>query len=84
VNFLDSNPAYQGKQLHGVPIISPDQFDRKDAVILISSHVAEREINDQIRNVPSLAKRSDLSLRKRPIESGIPDLVVDLPLRNVG
>jgi SAM-dependent methyltransferase len=51
VAFLDSNSAYQGKQLHGVPIISPDQFDRKDTVILISSHVAEREINDQIRNV---------------------------------
>ncbi len=49
--FLDSNPAYQSKQLNGVPILSPDQFERKDAAILISSHVAEREIRDQIREV---------------------------------
>lgn len=51
VAFLDSNPAYQGQQLRAVPILAPDQFDRADAIILISSHVAEREIKHQIQNV---------------------------------
>ncbi len=51
VAFLDSNPAYQGQQLNGVPILSPDQFKCSDAAVLISSHVAEREICEQIREV---------------------------------
>jgi SAM-dependent methyltransferase len=50
VAFLDSNTAYQGKQLHGIPIVSPSGFDRRDAAILISSHMAEKEIKDQIQN----------------------------------
>jgi FlaA1/EpsC-like NDP-sugar epimerase len=50
VAFIDSNARYQGKHLRGIPILSPHQFARPDAVILISSHVAELEIKDQIHN----------------------------------
>jgi SAM-dependent methyltransferase len=70
VAFLDSNPAYQGKQLHGVPILSPDQFDRKDAAILISSHVAEREIKEQIRNVRHWPNEVICLYEDAPLESG--------------
>jgi len=50
VAFIDSNPRYQGKQLRGIPILTPPQFQSADATILISSQVAESEIKDQIRN----------------------------------
>ncbi len=48
VGFIDSNPRYHGKQLHGVSIVAPAEFARDDAKILISSHVAEREIKADI------------------------------------
>jgi hypothetical protein len=44
VAFIDSNTRYQGKSLHGIPIVGPGQFSDRAAVILISSHVAEAEI----------------------------------------
>lgn len=47
--FVDSNPKYQGKRLHGVPIIAPiDLKDRPDT-ILISSRAFQDEIKQQIR-----------------------------------
>jgi FlaA1/EpsC-like NDP-sugar epimerase len=49
VAFLDSNVRYQGKQLHGIPILSPGAFQPGDATILISSQVAEGEIKAQIQ-----------------------------------
>lgn len=42
--FIDSNIRYQGKTLHGVPIVGPELFSEFSATILISSHVAEKEI----------------------------------------
>jgi FlaA1/EpsC-like NDP-sugar epimerase len=42
--FIDSNPRYQGKTLHGVKIISPEQATAPEATVLISSHVAQEEI----------------------------------------
>jgi hypothetical protein len=69
VAFLDSNTAYQGKQLQGVPILPPDRFDRRDAVILISSHVAEREIKDQIRNKLRWSNEVICLYEDAPIES---------------
>jgi len=48
VAFIDSNVRYQGKTLHGVPIIGPAQFLDRAATILISSHTAEGEIADAI------------------------------------
>ena len=48
VAFIDSNSRYHGKTLHGVPIVAPETFARPEAEVLISSHVAEREIKKQI------------------------------------
>jgi SAM-dependent methyltransferase len=50
VSFIDSNIHYQGKHLQDIPIVSPDQFNRPDAVILISSQAAEQEIKNLIQN----------------------------------
>jgi FlaA1/EpsC-like NDP-sugar epimerase len=50
VAFIDSNLRYQGKQLRGIPIVAPAEFQAADATILISSQVAESEIKSQIRN----------------------------------
>jgi SAM-dependent methyltransferase len=50
ISFLDSNSAYQGKTLGGIPIESPDTFNARDLTILISSHVAEQEIKNHIQN----------------------------------
>ena len=50
VAFIDSNVRYQGKTLHGVPIIDPASFSDRSATVLISSHVAEAEIADAIAN----------------------------------
>lgn len=44
VAFIDSNIRYQGKTLGGIPILAPERFPDREAVILISSHVAEAEI----------------------------------------
>jgi SAM-dependent methyltransferase len=49
--FIDSNRRYQGKTLQGVRILSPEEFDEPEASVLISSHVAEREIMAQIKDV---------------------------------
>jgi hypothetical protein len=46
--FIDSNPRYQGKRLHGIPIIGPQDAHDPSATILISSHMAEQEIKDYI------------------------------------
>jgi len=48
VAFLDSNLRYQGKRLNGIPILNPSDWRDPAATILISSHVAEKEIKDQI------------------------------------
>jgi FlaA1/EpsC-like NDP-sugar epimerase len=50
VAFIDSNARYQGKQLRGIPIVAPEEFQNADATILISSQVAESEIKAQIQN----------------------------------
>jgi SAM-dependent methyltransferase len=49
VAFIDSNSRYQGKSLHGIPIVGPGQFHNPTATILISSHAAESEIAESIR-----------------------------------
>ena len=47
--FVDSNVRYQGKELDGIPIISPnDLLDRPES-ILISSRVFQKEIKDVIQ-----------------------------------
>lgn len=48
--FVDSNPKYQGKELNGIPIISPQALDKNSGAIMISSRVYQHEIEEQIRN----------------------------------
>ena len=47
--FIDSNPKYQGQQLHGVPICPPDSLPGRTEPILISSYAAQHEIAQEIR-----------------------------------
>ena len=47
--FIDSNPHYQGRELRGVPVISPASIKGRSAPILISTRGFQREIRDQIR-----------------------------------
>jgi SAM-dependent methyltransferase len=47
--FVDSNPRYQGKRLHGVPIIAPIDLKGRPEAILLSSRVFQEEIEQQIR-----------------------------------
>lgn len=49
VAIIDSNSRYKGKQLHGLRILTPDEFKSEETTILISSQVAEEEIKTQIR-----------------------------------
>lgn len=48
--FVDSNPKYQGRQLHGRPVLSPDKLASRNEPILISSYAAQKEIASQIRD----------------------------------
>jgi SAM-dependent methyltransferase len=57
VAFVDSNPRYQGKQLHGRPIIAPDELRGRSEPILISSRVFQRDIERQIRESLGLANQ---------------------------
>jgi SAM-dependent methyltransferase len=50
VAFIDSNSRYHGKELRGIPILTPGEFESADATIMISSQVAEAEIKAQIRD----------------------------------
>ncbi len=47
--FVDSNPRYQGKKLHAVKIISPQDLKPLSEPILISSRIYQEEIENQIR-----------------------------------
>jgi hypothetical protein len=47
--FVDSNPKYQGQQLHRVPILPPECLEGRTEPILISSYAAQHEIARQIR-----------------------------------
>ena len=48
--FVDSNPKYQGHQLHGRPVLQPSEISTRTEPILISSRGYQREIHDQIRS----------------------------------
>lgn len=50
IAFVDSNPRYQGKQLSGVPVISPQEVASRPEPILISSQGYQQEIATQIRH----------------------------------
>lgn len=48
--FIDSNPKYQGRYLHGKPVLKPSEIVDRKGPILISSRGFQREIHDQIRH----------------------------------
>lgn len=48
--FVDSNPKYQGQQLRGISVVSPESLKQRTEPILISSRVFQREIQGQIRD----------------------------------
>ena len=47
--FVDSNPKYSGRRLHGIPILPPAALARTTEPILISSYAAQHDIARQIR-----------------------------------
>ena len=49
VAFVESNVRYQGRTMHGVPIIAPEALRGRSEPILISSRVFQHEIAQQIR-----------------------------------
>jgi SAM-dependent methyltransferase len=50
VAFIESNARYQGKTLHGRPILAPAALRDHHEPVLISSRVFEKEIAEQIRH----------------------------------
>jgi SAM-dependent methyltransferase len=53
--FVDSNPKYQGQQLHGREILAPKDLYSRSEPILISSYAAQKAIEEEIRNHLGLA-----------------------------
>jgi SAM-dependent methyltransferase len=49
IAFIDSNRNYQGKQLHGIPVLAPEQIRNRPETVLVSSHVAEEDIKSYIQ-----------------------------------
>ena len=53
--FVDSNPKYHGRKLHGIPVVSPSALAGRNEPILISTRGFQSEIQDQIRRQLKLA-----------------------------
>ena len=49
VAFVDSNPKYHGRELHGIPVVSPSAIPGREEPIVISTRGFQSEIQDQIR-----------------------------------
>jgi len=49
VAFIESNARYQGKTLHGRPILAPEALAGRSEAVLVSSRVFQHEIAAQIR-----------------------------------
>jgi SAM-dependent methyltransferase len=47
--FVDSNPKYQGQELVGIPVLSPERVAGHREPILISSYAFQEEISEEIR-----------------------------------
>jgi 2-polyprenyl-3-methyl-5-hydroxy-6-metoxy-1,4-benzoquinol methylase len=47
--FVDGNPKFQGRELLGVPVLSPDKLIGHPEPILISSYAFQTEIAEEIR-----------------------------------
>jgi len=53
--FVDSSVKYQGQELRGVPVVSPEALRERQEPILISSRGFQNEIYHQIRNTMGLS-----------------------------
>jgi SAM-dependent methyltransferase len=67
VAFVESNARYQGKTLHDVPIIAPEELRGRKEPILISSRVFQHEIERQIRDDLGLANETILLYELEPV-----------------
>lgn len=57
VAFIDSNPHYQGMELHHRRILAPSELVRLKEPVLITSWAFQAEIENQIRNTMGLTNR---------------------------
>jgi len=57
VAFIDSNPHYQGLELHHRRILAPSELTRFTEPVLITSWAFQAEIENQIRNTMGLTNR---------------------------
>jgi SAM-dependent methyltransferase len=53
--FVDSSAKYQGQELRGVPVVSPEALQQRPEPILISSRGFQSEIHQQIRDALHLS-----------------------------
>jgi hypothetical protein len=53
--FVDSNPKYHGRDLQGIPVISPASLAGRREPILISTRGFQAEIQGQIRHQLNLS-----------------------------
>ncbi len=49
VAFVDSNPRYHGREIHGVPVVSPQDLRGRPEPVLISSRLYQGEIARYMR-----------------------------------
>ena len=57
VAFVDSNPKYQGRRLHNLPILSPQALCQRREAILILSFAFQQEIRRQIQDELKLSNK---------------------------
>jgi 2-polyprenyl-3-methyl-5-hydroxy-6-metoxy-1,4-benzoquinol methylase len=57
VAFIDSNPHYQGMEIHHRQILAPAELTRFTEPVLITSWAFQAEIENQIRNTMGLTNR---------------------------
>lgn len=55
--FIDSNPHYQGRELHHRRVLAPSELARFKEPVLITSWAFQTEIENQIRNTLGLSNR---------------------------
>jgi SAM-dependent methyltransferase len=55
--FVDSNVKYQGKTLHDLPILGPEELKGRSETVLISSWMYQEEIHQQLRDTLGLPNK---------------------------
>ena len=70
VAFVDSNPKYQNQQLHGIPVLRPNDLKSHTQPILISSFGFQQEIAKQITDMKAPNRLILLYTNSAEIRSG--------------